>query len=243
VGKSTTAAMTGEILRTRYTTHVGGNIGGSLLSLLADIRDDHVVVAELSSFQLEDLPLAGVSPHVALVTNLQPNHLDRHGSMEAYVAAKKNIFAHQTSDDVLILNRADSALAKWADEAPGKVDWFDPADEPFELVIPGVHNQANAQATWAAARQLGMDRAAAAEALKGFRGLPHRLEVVAECDGVRYVNDSKCTTPAGTIVAMGAFEPRRCVVIVGGSAAPRASWSWGRRRRRSFKRWPPLARS
>jgi len=217
VGKSTTTAMTGEILRTRYTTHVGGNIGGSLLSLLADVRDDHVVVAELSSFQLEDLPLVGIGPHVAVVTNLQPNHLDRHGTMDAYAAAKKNIFAFQKPEDVLILNRADSALAEWVSEAPGKVDWFDLADEPFELIVPGLHNQANAQAAWAVARQFEVDRATAAEALKGFRGLPHRLEIVAERDGVRYVNDSKCTTPAGTIVAMDAFEPRRCIVIVGGS--------------------------
>ena len=217
VGKSTTTAMAGEILRQRFTTHVGGNIGGSLLSVLADIRDDHVVVAELSSFQLDDLPLAGISPHVAVVTNLQPNHLDRHGTMEAYSAAKKNIFAYQRPDDVLVLNRADSALREWAGEAPGKVDWFDPADEPFELIVPGAHNQANAQAAWAAARQFGIDRAMAAEALATFRGLPHRLEFVAERHDVRYVNDSKCTTPAGTMVALKAFDSWRCVVIVGGS--------------------------
>ncbi|MCK4601672.1 MAG: UDP-N-acetylmuramoyl-L-alanine--D-glutamate ligase, partial [Phycisphaerae bacterium] len=132
-GKSTTTAMIGEILARRFTTHVGGNIGGSLLDALDDIRDDHVVVMELSSFQLEDLPLVGVSPRVAVVTNVQPNHLDRHGTMAAYADAKRNIFAYQGPADVLVLNAADAALASWAADAPGKVEMFDPAGEPFEL--------------------------------------------------------------------------------------------------------------
>jgi len=222
VGKSTTTAMIGEMLARRFTTHVGGNIGGSLLDALDDIRDDHVVVMELSSFQLEDLPLVGVSPRVAVVTNLQPNHLDRHGTMAAYADAKRNIFAYQGPEDVLVLNAADAALASWAADAPGKVEMFDPAGEPFELSVPGPHNQANAQAAYAAARQSGLsagvdvDRGTAAKALLAFTGLPHRLQFVAERRGVRYVNDSKCTTPAGAIVALEAFEPGRCVIIVGG---------------------------
>ncbi len=216
VGKSTTTAMIGEILSRSRTTHVGGNIGRSLLGDLETIQPDHVVVLELSSFQLEDVLLVGISPHVAVVTNLQPNHLDRHGDMDAYAAAKKNIFVYQSGDDVLVLNRADAALATWAGQAVGNVDWFDPADEPFELTIPGQHNQANAQAAWAAVRPFGVSRVDAAEAMKAFAGLPHRLQVVGEHDGVRYVNDSKCTTPAGAIVALEAFEPGQCVIIVGG---------------------------
>jgi UDP-N-acetylmuramoylalanine--D-glutamate ligase len=216
VGKSTTTAMIGEILSRSRTTHVGGNIGRSLLADLDSIEPDHVVVLELSSFQLERLPLVGISPQVAVVTNLQPNHLDRHGDMAAYAAAKKNIFAFQHADDLLILNRADVALATWADETPGRADWFDPTDEPFELIVPGAHNQANAQAAWSAACPFGVTRSDAAEALKKFTGLPHRLQVIADRDGVRYVNDSKCTTPGGAIVALEAFEARQCVVIVGG---------------------------
>ena len=216
VGKSTTTAMAGEILSRQFTTHVGGNIGGSLLDELDSIEADHVVVLELSSFQLEDLPLVGISPHVAVVTNLQPNHLDRHGTMAAYAGAKKNIFAYQDATDVLVLNRFDEAVAAWAGEAAGKVTWFDAADEPFELTVPGAHNQANAQAAWEAARPFGVERAVAAEALKAFGGLAHRLQVVADRDGVRYVNDSKCTTPGGAIVALDAFESRRCIIIVGG---------------------------
>ncbi|MDY6913372.1 MAG: UDP-N-acetylmuramoyl-L-alanine--D-glutamate ligase [Planctomycetota bacterium] len=216
VGKSTTTAMLGAILAGRFTTHVGGNIGRSLLEDLPCIAHDHVVVLEMSSFQLEDLPLVGISPHMAVVTNIQPNHLDRHGTVEAYAAAKKNIFRYQSPKDVLILNAADIALAAWKAEAIGRVEFFDPSDEPFALGVIGSHNQNNAQAAWVAARQFGIDRDLAAAALRKFAGLPHRLQFVAERDGVIYYNDSKCTTPQGAIVAMAAFEPRRVIIIVGG---------------------------
>jgi UDP-N-acetylmuramoylalanine--D-glutamate ligase len=216
VGKSTTTAMIGAILQKRLVAHVGGNIGRSLLEELPRIRPEHVVVLELSSFQLEDTPIIGVSPHVAVVTNLAPNHLDRHETMEAYEAAKKNIFAFQEPCDVLILNAADTIVSAWAAEARCRVEMFDPAAEPFELAVPGAHNQANAQAAWTASSQFGIDRATAAEALAAFPGLPHRLEFVAERRGVRYFNDSKCTTPSGAIVALEAFPPRKAVIIVGG---------------------------
>ncbi len=216
VGKSTTTAMIGEILSRQFTTHVGGNIGRSLLKSLPQIQADHLVVLELSSFQLEDLPLIAVSPHVALVTNLMPNHLDRHGEMSAYAAAKKNIFAFQKVDDVLILNAACEATAEWANEAPGRVEHFDPAAEAFELAVPGEHNQANAQGAWAIARQFNVDRATAADALRSFAGLPHRLNMVCERSGVRYFNDSKCTTPEGAITALRAFDPRSTIILAGG---------------------------
>ena len=216
VGKSTTTAMTGDILSTDRPTHVGGNIGVSLLENLPDIKPDHVVVLELSSFQLTYLPLLGQSPHVAVVTNLYPNHLDRHGSMAEYADAKKNIFRFQGPDDVLIVNRDNTELASWRAEAPGLTDTFSAADEPFDLNIPGRHNQANAQAAWSAARQFGVSRAVAAEALLTFKPLPHRLQLVAEIDGVRYFNDSKCTTPEGAVVALEAFALRSVVIIVGG---------------------------
>ena len=216
VGKSTTTAMTGEILAKKFTTHVGGNIGRSLLEDLPNIQPDHVVVLELSSFQLEDLPLIAASPHVALITNFAPNHLDRHGTVDAYADAKKNIFRYQHPDDVLILNRSEGATGSWADEAPGRVCWFDPTDEPFELSVLGAHNQTNAQAAWAIARQFGVDRNLAGETLKHFSGLPHRLQFVAEKNGVRYYNDSKCTTPPGAIVALDTFPPRRTIILLGG---------------------------
>jgi len=218
VGKSTTTAMTGELLAGTLPTHVGGNIGRSLLGDLDRIGPDHAVVLELSSFQLDELPELGVSPHVALVTNLVPNHLDRHGTIEAYASAKKNIFRYQKPGDVLILNAADDQTRSWGDEAPDgvRVEYFDPADEPFDLSVVGTHNQANAQAAWAVARQFGINRAQAATSLKAFGGLEHRLQFVAEINGVRFFNDSKCTTPEGAIVALESFPPRSAVMIVGG---------------------------
>ena len=216
-GKSTTTAMAGAILAEGRPTHVGGNIGRSLLDELDDIRPDHVVVLELSSFQLAYLPLLGRSPGVAVVTNLQPNHLDRHGTMDEYGSAKKNIFRFHGPEDVLVLNRDDPKTAIWADEARGRVEFFSAADgEPFELPLPGRHNQANAQAAWAAARALGANRDHAQRALRHFQGLPHRLQLVHEHNGVRCYNDSKCTTPEEGVVAVEAFEPRTAIVIVGG---------------------------
>lgn len=216
VGKSTTTAMAGRILSQFRTCHVGGNIGASLLGSLDSIDADDVVVLELSSFQLEQLPRIAISPHVAMVTNLMPNHLDRHGTMENYESAKKNIFRYQKADDVLILDSTCKTTVAWAGQAPGRVEFFCPHDEPFELALPGAHNQANAQAAWAGARQFGVDRATAAAALVDFAPLPHRLQLVCKRGGVAYYNDSKCTTPEGAIVALGAFEPRTAVIIVGG---------------------------
>ena len=217
VGKSTTTAMVGEILTRNHTVHVGGNIGRSLLGDLDAIEPDHVVVLELSSFQLDEISDIGVSPKISLVTNLTPNHLDRHGTMEAYANAKQNIFRFQGKSDLLILNSADEAMDGWGDMAPGRVEYFDPCGRPFELQVTGQHNQFNAQAAWAIARQFGVDRETAAEALWDFESLSHRLQLAAEGGGVKYYNDSKCTTPGGIIVALDAFEPRTVILIAGGS--------------------------
>jgi len=208
--------MIGEVLATRLPTRVGGNIGKSLLEELPEIAPDHAVVLELSSFQLHYLPLLGRSPHVAVVTNLHENHLDRHPTMDHYAEAKKHLFRFQTPGDVLVLNADDPLVAAWAGEARGRVEFFRADGEPFELLLPGRHNQANAQAAWTVGRCFGVDRPAAAAALKRFAGLPHRMQFVAELDGVRYFNDSKCTTPAEAAAVLASFPPRSMVVIVGG---------------------------
>ncbi|MCK5113726.1 MAG: UDP-N-acetylmuramoyl-L-alanine--D-glutamate ligase [Phycisphaerae bacterium] len=218
VGKSTTTAMAGAILSRKLTTHIGGNIGKSLLPDLPQIRSDHVVVLELSSFQLEDTPGIKAAPHIALVTNLLPNHLDRYnGDIFAYADAKKNIFRFQGPAGTLILNHQCTTSSAWADEAPGKVEFFDPTDHAhFELVIPGRHNQANAQAAWAIAKCFNISRYEAAQGLLSFHGLEHRLQFVAKRNGVRYYNDSKCTTPDGAIVGLEAFETGRTILLLGG---------------------------
>ena len=124
-GKTTTVCLIGEMFRRIHPgTVVGGNIGGSVLDRIEEIAADTPVILELSSFQLEDLQEIGVSPHVAVVTNLSPNHLDRHGTFERYVRAKKGIILHQKADDMAILNYDDPAVRAWAQECRGRVVFF-----------------------------------------------------------------------------------------------------------------------
>ena len=217
VGKSTTTAMLGDILSEKFVTHVGGNIGKSLLSDLDTIKQDHIVVLELSSFQLEYTAEIQFRPNIALATNIVPNHLDRHGDMQNYVAAKKNIFRFQTADDLLILNAQDEAFSDWQKQAPSQVQFFSANTKPkFELLVPGEHNQANAQAAWAAAKSLGVSRQQAQRALSNFSGLKHRLAFVCESAGFKYFNDSKCTTPEGAIVALDSFPIKKAIILLGG---------------------------
>lgn len=216
VGKSTTTAMVGEVLKTRYRTHVGGNIGKSLLPDLDKISADDIAVLEISSFQLEYTREINFRPDIALVTNLIPNHLDRHETMENYSDAKQNIFRFQVASDLLILNAVDDAIKVWASDAPSRVEFFSPDDDAFDLAIPGLHNQANAQATWAIAKSLGISRHDTARALGKFPGLIHRLEFVCENQLIKFFNDSKCTTPTGAVVALNAFAPGKTILLAGG---------------------------
>ena len=223
-GKSTTAAMTHHILqgaadagRLPGRMWLGGNIGReSLLCRLDEISSNDIVVLELSSFQLYDLGRINRSPHVAVVTNLSPNHLDWHGTMEAYAAAKQNILRYQNSDDIAILNRLDPSLSDWAELAGGLVRWYPQPDEQLiQLSVPGHHNQINASAALAAAMAVGVDADTARLALAEYTSLPHRLELVGTIAGVRYYNDSIATTPESTIAALDAF-PEKKVMILGG---------------------------
>lgn len=242
VGKSTTTAMLGAILEhaaarpgwRHEKVFVGGNIGRSLLSALASMRERDLVVLELSSFQLEDLAATGISPHVAVITNLRPNHLDRHGTMEAYAAAKRQLFAHQKRGDVAILPPAE-ALGGHAFptgegvkrlcfdlDSQGRPRWqlvdgwsASVAGRDLELIAPGRHNRLNAAAAAAAVESLGISLDHAAAALTEFRGLAHRLEYVATCHGVRYFNDSKATTPDAAVTALQSFD-EQVVLLCGG---------------------------
>ena len=216
-GKSTTTAMIGEILRTRFTTWVGGNIGGSLLSKLPEMKRDDVVVLELSSYMLEHLRQTKWSPHVAVVTMISADHLQWHGSFEAYVDAKLNLVRHQSPGDVAVLNTHDAHADAFARAARGRAVRVNPHDaEPFELSLVGEHNQLNAQLAHAAATSLGISREEASRGLRTFRGLPHRLQVVCQRDGVRYVNDSIATIPEAAIAANRAFAGDAVIQIVGG---------------------------
>jgi UDP-N-acetylmuramoylalanine--D-glutamate ligase len=246
-GKSTTFTLVKGILEKGAKRVVaGGNIGTSIIDLLGTISPEDVVVLELSSFQLETL---GRSPHVAVITNVLEDHLDHHGTRDAYVAAKRNILAWQGPRDVAVLNLDDPTTVALDTGAPSEVRGYSLALRPKrgayrdadgtlalvngqtqtpllherELRIPGRHNVANALAAAIVGDLYAIDAAAIAETLRSFAGLPHRLEVVTESDGVLYVNDSQGTTPYATIPALTAHG-RPAVVILGG-VSKGADWT------------------
>jgi UDP-N-acetylmuramoylalanine--D-glutamate ligase len=217
-GKSTTTTMLGEMLKRRYVTWVGGNMGKSLLFDLPRMRADDLVVIEVSSFMLEYLAQMSWSPHVALITMIAPDHMNRHGSMQAYMEAKKNLVRFQRPDDFVVLNEEYADYHQFAQAGPGKVILYGLAGrKPFELRIPGRHNQLNAQAAFAAAACMDITWQEADEVLRSFAGLPHRLELVHEHRGVRYYNDSIATIAEAAVAALESFPPRTVIQIVGGS--------------------------
>jgi UDP-N-acetylmuramoylalanine--D-glutamate ligase len=209
-GKTTTTELLGAVLRAAgRPVEVAGNVGRPLTSL--DGLDPATwVVCELSSFQLEDI--VEFRPRVAVLLNLEPDHLDRHGSFEAYREAKLRAFEQQEPEDVAILPRRFGPVP-----GRGRRVEFDAGDPlPADPAIPGAHNRENAAAAYAAARELEIPDSAVAEAFRTFPGVPHRLEVVAEQGGVRFVNDSKATNVAAARRGLAAFDaPLR--LILGGS--------------------------
>ena len=206
-GKTTTTELLGAMLG----APTAGNVGTALSELDGRVEAGEWIVCELSSFQLEDVH--ELRPRIAVLLNLQPDHLDRHGSFEAYRAAKLRIFENQTAEDMAVVPRGFGPVP-----GEGRRIEFSADDElPAEPLIPGAHNRENAAAATAAARAAGADDDQIAEALRTFLGVPHRLELVAEIDGVRWVNDSKATNTAATTRALQAFpEARRLHLILGG---------------------------
>jgi len=208
-GKTTTVEWLGAMFRAAgREVAVAGNVGRAIAGVEAPA--DAWIVCELSSFQLEDVH--ELRPRVAVLINLEPDHLDRHASFEAYRDAKLRIFENQVEDDTAIVPRAFG-------EVPGegrRVEFSADDALPAEPGLPGVHNRENAAAATAAARAAGLSDEAIAEALRSFQGVAHRLELVVEVDGVRYVNDSKATNTAAARRALAAYsEPLH--VILGGS--------------------------
>jgi UDP-N-acetylmuramoylalanine--D-glutamate ligase len=216
-GKSTTTALLGEMLRSRFTTYVGGNIGGSLLEQLPKITQNQRVVLELSSYMLHYLGKAAWSPHVALYTMLAADHLEWHGSTEAYLDAKKNLIRYQKPGDFVVVNEQDAIAAKLVEGAVGQLRYFALTDcLPFEMQLPGRHNQLNAQSAYAAAQIEGITWDQAQRAIRDFLGLPHRLQLVHESGGVRWYNDSIATVPDAAVAALTSFPARKVIQIIGG---------------------------
>jgi UDP-N-acetylmuramoylalanine--D-glutamate ligase len=211
-GKTTTSELLGAIFRAAgRPVAVAGNVGRPLTSFDGALTPDTWVVCELSSFQLEDVHR--FKPRIAVLLNLEPDHLDRHGTLDEYRAAKLRIFENQTEADFAVVPADFGAV-------PGggvRID-FRPGDPlPAEPLIPGEHNRENAAAATAAARAAGLEEDAIAEALRTFPGVAHRLELVGEIDGVRFVNDSKATNTAAARHGIAAYPGEPLRLILGGS--------------------------
>lgn len=235
-GKSTTTSLLGQMFTDAgRDVFVGGNIGRPLLGKLEAMTQHSWVVMELSSFQLEPLR---VSPHVALITNVTPNHLDRHPSMEAYWAAKGQILAHQAASDWAVLNADDEWSRRY--QALGRTLRFslegvvegayvagtgegsqvmllgEPLLPTSEIPLRGRHNVANVLAAVATAHAANIPREAMASAIRTFQGVAHRLQTVAQRNGVTFVDDSIATAPERSIAALRAYEREPLVLIAGG---------------------------
>lgn len=236
-GKGTTSTMIAEILRAHFSNskinrqvHLVGNIGVPALEVLKNIRKHDVVVYELSSFQLWDL---GRSPHIAVITLVEPDHLDVHHDFADYIAAKGRIFAYQNSSDLAIYNQQDLSSKQLvrkskASKIPFLNNKFVHIEHgsfyynktricPISAVkLPGEHNLKNAAAAISATWDLiGGDTEAIAEGLTRFQGLDHRLKLVREVNGVKFYDDSIATTPGSAIAAVKAFK-RPKILIMGG---------------------------
>ena len=210
-GKTTTTALLGAILEAAaWPVEVAGNIGRPLSGLVGAVDDGAWIVCELSSFQLEDVDT--LRPRVVVLTNLEPDHIDRHGSFDAYAEAKLRAFAQQGPGDVAVVPRGFGPVPGSARRLEFSAD--DPL--PAEPRIPGAHNRENAAAATAAAVAIGVPDEAIARALGTFPGVEHRIEEVATVEGVLYVNDSKATNAAAALRALRSFPGRRKHVILGG---------------------------
>jgi len=240
-GKTTTTSLCGEILSAAHLqVQVGGNIGVPVISLVDESREDGWSVLEVSSFQLETA--YQFRPNIAAILNISPDHLDRHGNLENYVAAKERIFANQGPSDALVLNADDDAAARAAARAKSRVFWFshtrivrqgafvhdgaiyfrasEQSAPEFILKVgsislKGQHNVENVLAAVCAARLAGVAPEVIRDAVERFHAVEHRLEFVASVNGVDYYNDSKATNVDAAMKAIAAF-PSGIHLILGG---------------------------
>jgi UDP-N-acetylmuramoylalanine--D-glutamate ligase len=240
-GKTTTTTLVGNMAKAAYgeKAYVGGNIGDPLINYVDNMKADDLAILELSSFQLDHMT---ISPNVAAILNITPNHLDRHGTMEAYTAAKARILEFQREGDAAVLGRDDKGAWSLRHSVRGKLYTFslDELEEGLngtylhdgllnlrdenaylplilreKIQLRGDQNVANVLAAFAIGHTAGFPLDAMLEAAEDFRGVPHRLEMVRELRGVRWYNDSTATAPERSIAAIRAFE-EPIVLLLGG---------------------------
>ena len=238
-GKTTTTTLIGELAKqTKRPTVVAGNIGVALSGISEGLDENGIVVAELSSFQLEYIDQ--FRPHIAVLLNITPDHLDRHGTLEEYIRAKSRIFENQTATDLAILNWDDPMIRKMGSDLRGRVIYFSPTSflpegiglkedqivfaekgesvpviSRQELLLRGTHNLENIMASVAAAKEMGLSWREIAGALRQFKGVEHREELVGTFEGVLFVNDSKGTNTDAAMKALLAFD-EPLVLLAGG---------------------------
>lgn len=236
-GKTTTTNLIYQILKEKgYHCYLGGNIGIPLFTKVGEMKPEDMVVLELSSFQLMDMQ---ISPHISVITNISPNHLDIHKSYEEYIEAKKNIFKYQTKDDILVLNYDNEITKNLKSEAQGKVKYFSKTEKLAngviydngvikscennvrrhilnvkDVLLRGTHNYENICTAISATASL-VEPEVQIEAIKKFQGVEHRLEFVRELNNVKWYNDSIGTSPTRTIAGLNAFD-EKIVLIAGG---------------------------
>jgi UDP-N-acetylmuramoylalanine--D-glutamate ligase len=214
-GKTTTTALTGEVLSAGdRPVVVGGNIGDTILDRIEEITPSHWVVLELSSFQLESVERPRL--HIGVILNITPDHLDRHGTFERYVDLKARAIEFAGPGDFAVLNGRDEACRSLAARTRARVVWFDQHKPLPPMPLPGQHNMENALAAAAVGRIAGLSDEAINGAIRAFKGVEHRLELVGEWAGVRWYNDSKATNPDAGRVALRAFPGAPVVLIAGG---------------------------
>ncbi len=245
-GKSTTTALTGEIIRRSFaekpgSVYIAGNIGSPFIDIAFQTKPEDVIVLEVSSYQLEAMPT--FHPHIAIYTNVTPDHLERHGTFETYAAIKRSMVKHMTGGDFVIYNYEDAnlqpelfpnhepkylAFTSAGGSYPELGAWLENGEilvntgrgvierYPQSMVkLKGLHNVENSMCALLAARLMNVQSGSIIEAVEAFQGFPHRIEFVRELGGVRWYNDSKATNPESTITALKSFD-EPIIVILGG---------------------------
>lgn len=236
-GKSTTASLLYELLKKNYTTFLAGNIGKSPLDILSKADANSLVVLELSSWQLEDLTSLEISPHVAVILNIYPDHLNRHPDFSDYISAKKVIFQFQNTDDIAVLNYDDDVVRRFSSEVRGKVRFFsitNPVKGVFvkdghiylgegkdaliavpNIALKGNHNLSNVCAALSVGEIYKIRPKDMQSVLHDFSGISFRQEFIREIHGIKFFNDTTATNPQAAIAAIDRFGPS-LILIAGG---------------------------